>query len=118
VRNKVNVDEFLRSAKVLELWCDVASACPDYDSAASIAKEAIIQFKSQFENQCSQTSRVMACWPKTRWNEDNEDSKYTPGLLAEILTISPEEATGVATSLLAGIAIEGTLSINDRYDGE
>lgn len=114
----MNVDEFLRSAKVLELWCDVASACPDYDSAASIAQEAINQFKSQFEKQCSRTSRVMACWPKTRWNEDNSDNKYTPGLLAEILTISPEEAIRVATSLLAGIAIEGTLSINDRYDGE
>ena len=114
----MNADEFLRSAKVLELWCDVASACPDYDSAASIAKEAINQFKSQFEKQCSQTSRVLACWPKTRWNEDNEDSKYTPGLLAEILTISAEEVIRVATSLLAGVAIEGTLSISDRYDEE
>ena len=111
----MNVDEFLLSAKVLELSCDVASACPDYESAASIAKEAIIQLKSQFQKQCSRTSRVMACWPKTRWNEDNDDSKYTPGFRAEILTISPEEATRVATSLLAGIAIEGTLSISDRY---
>lgn len=58
----------------------------------------------------------MGCWPKTRWSEDNEDSKYTPGLLAEILTISAEEAIRVATSLLASIAIEGTLSISDRYD--
>ena len=114
----MNADEFLRSVKVLELWCDVASACPDYESAASIAGKAIIQFKSEFEQQCSESSRVLACRPKTRWNEDNEDSKYTPGLLAEILTISAEEAIRVATSLLAGVAIEGTLSISDRYDEE
>ena len=114
----MNADEFLRSAKVLELWCDVASACPDYESAASVAKEITIQFESQFEKQCSESSRVLACWPKTRWNEDNEDSKYTPGLLAEILTISAEEAIRVATSLLAGVAIEGTLTISDRYDEE
>ena len=110
----MNADEFLRSVKVLELWCDVASACPDYESAASIAGKAIIQFKSEFE-QGSESSRVLACWPKTRWNEDNEDSKYTPGLLAEILTISAEEAIRVATSLLDGVAIEGTLTISDRY---
>lgn len=114
----MNADEFLQSVKVLELWCDLASACPDYESAASIAEDAINQFKSLFEKQCSRTSRVLACRPKTRWNEDNEDSKYTSGLLAEILTISAEEAIRVATSLLAGIAIEGTLSINDRYDEE
>lgn len=114
----MNADEFLRSVKVLELWCDVASACPDYESAASIAGKACIQFKSQFEQQCSQTSRVLSCRPKTRWNEDNQDSKYTPGLLAEILTISAEEVIRVATSLLAGVAIEGTLSISDRYDEE
>lgn len=111
----MNADEFLRSAKVLDLSCDVASACPDYESAASIAEKAIIQFKSQFEMQCSQTSRVLACWPKTKWNEDNKDSKYTPGLLAEILTISPEEAIRVATSLLTSVAIVGTLSISDRH---
>jgi hypothetical protein len=111
----MNVVEFLRSAKVLELSCDVASACPDYESAASIAEKVIIQFKSKFEQQCSESSRVLACWPKTRWNEDNEDSKYTPGLLAEILTISAEEAIRVATSLLDGVAIEGTLTISDRY---
>ena len=114
----MNADEFLRSAKVLDLWCDVASACPDYESAASIAGKAIIQFKSEFEQQCSEFSRVLACWPKTRWNEDNEDSKHTPGLLAEILTIAAEEAIRVATSLLAGVAIEGTLTISDRYDEE
>ena len=79
---------------------------------------AINQFKSQFEKQCSQTSRVLACWPKARWNEDNEDGKYTPGLLAEILTISTEEAIRVANSLLTGVAIEGSLSISDRYDEE
>ena len=111
----MNADEFLRSAKVLDLWCDVASACPDYDSAASIAGKANIQFKSEFEQQCSESSRVLACWPKTRWNEDNQDSKYTPGLLAEILTISAEEAIRVATSLLDGVAIDGTLTISDRY---
>jgi hypothetical protein len=36
-------------------------------------------------------------------------------LLAEILTISAEEAIRVATSLLDGVAIEGTLTISDRY---
>ena len=114
----MNADEFLRSAKVLDLSCDVASACPDYESAASIAGKAIIQFNSQFGKQCSQSSRVLACWPRTKWNEDNEDSKYTPGLLAEILTIADEEAIRVATSLLAGVAIEGTLSISDMHAEE
>lgn len=114
----MNSVEFLQSAKVLELSCDVASACPDYESAALIAQKAISQFKPQFQKQCSQTSRVLACWPKTRWNEDNSDSKYTPGLLVEILTLSAEEATHGATSLLAGVAIEGTLSISDKYDEE
>ena len=111
----MNSAEFLQSAKVLEMSCDVASACPDYESAASIALEAINQFKSQFEKQCSQTSRVLACWPKTRWNEDNEDSKYTPGLLAEILTVCPEEANRLVTTLLAVVAIKGTLSLSDRH---
>ncbi|MEQ1825884.1 MAG: hypothetical protein ABL921_08045 [Pirellula sp.] len=111
----MNSVEFLRSAKVLELSCDVASACPDYESAASIAKEATIQFKLQFERQCSEASRVLACWPGAGWNDDIDDSKHTPLLRAEILTISAEEAIRVATSLLDGVAIEGTLSINDRH---
>lgn len=111
----MNADEFLRSAKVLDLSCDVSRLTTDYESAASIAGKACIQFKSEFEQQCSQTSRVLSCRPKTRWNEDGLDSKYTPGLLAEILTISAEEAIRVATSLLDGVAIDGTLTISDRH---
>ncbi len=45
----------------------------------------------------------------------DEPDADTPGLLAEILTISAEEAIRVATSLLDGVAIEGTLTISDRY---
>ena len=114
----MNAVEFLRLSRVLGLSCDVPSACPDYESAISIASAATIEFKSRFEQQCSETSRVLACWPWARWNEDHQDSKQTPNLRAEILTISPEEVIRVATSLLAGVAIEGTLSISDMHAEE
>jgi hypothetical protein len=105
---KMTTDEFLRLAKVLELFCLVP-----YDP-----EKAAANFESRFAEEASESSRVLSCWSFIRFSEDPDNRQKYCELRAEILTVSPEEATQVATSLLAHVAVGDTLTIRDRYASE
>ena len=104
----MTTDEFLRLTRVLELYCLVPS---DPETAA-------VNFESQFAQDCAASSRVLACWPFTRYSEDPDNRHKYCEVRAEILTISPEHAIQVATLVLADVAVADTLKIRDRYASE
>jgi hypothetical protein len=98
-------DEFLRLTRILELFCLVPSD----------PEEAAANFVSRFAQEGSESSRVLACWPFVRYSEDLDNRQKRCEVHAEILTISPEDAIQVATSLLGNVAVGDTLTIRDRY---
>ena len=104
----MTTDEFLQLTRVLELYCLVPS---DPETAA-------VNFESQFAQDCAASSRVLACWPFTRYSEDPVNGHKYCEVRAEILTISPEHAIQVATLVLADVAVADTLKIRDRYASE
>ena len=104
----MSTNEFLRLARVLELYCLVPS---DPERAAA-------NFESRFAQQGSESSRVLACRPFIRYSEDPDYRQKRCEVHAEILTISPEHAIQVATSLLENVAVGDTLTIRDRYASE
>lgn len=104
----MTTDEFLRLTRVLELFCIVPS---DPEKAAA-------DFESRFAREGSESSRVLACWPFLRYSEDPDNRQKRCEVHAEILTISPEDAIQVATSLLENVAVGDTLTIRDRYASE
>jgi hypothetical protein len=104
----MTTDEFLRLTRVLELFCLVPS---DPEKAAA-------NFESRFVQVGSEHSRVLECRPFIRYSEDPENRQKSCEVWAEILTISPEHAIQVATSLLVDVAVGDTLTIRDRYASE
>jgi hypothetical protein len=104
----MTTEDFLRLTTVLELYCRVPS---DPEEAAS-------NFESRFAQEGSGSSRVLACRPFIRYSEDPDNRQKYCEVHAEILTISPEEAIQVATSLLGNVAVGNTLTIRDRYASE
>lgn len=104
----MTTDEFLRLTRVLELFCIVPSA----------PEKAAADFESRFAREGSESSRVLACWPFIRYSEDPDNRQKRCEVHAEILTISPEDAIQVATSILDNVAVGDTLTIRDRYASE
>jgi hypothetical protein len=104
----MTTDEFLRLTRILELYCLVPS---DPEKAAA-------NFELRFAQEGSETSRVLACWSFIRYSEDPDNRQKYCELRAEILTVTPEAAIQVATSLLGNVAVGGTLKISDRYVSE
>jgi hypothetical protein len=103
---KMTTDEFLRLARVLELYCRVPS---DPEKAAA-------NFESRFAQEGSESSRVLACRPFIRYSEDPDNRQKYCEVHAEILTISTEDAIRLATTLLGNVAVGDTLTIRDRYE--
>jgi hypothetical protein len=104
----MTTDELLRLTRVLEIYCRVPSD----------PEEAATNFESRFAQEGSASSRVLACRPFIRYSEDPDNRQKRCEVHAEILTISPEDAIRVATSLLENVAVGDTVTIRDRYASE
>lgn len=104
----VTPDEFLRLTRILKLYCLVTF---DPEKAAA-------NFESGFSKEGSENSKVLACWSLNRFSEDPDDRQKYGEVRAEILTISPEDAIQVDTSLIGNVAVGDTLTIRDRYASE
>lgn len=103
-----DVQAILRSCTVLEFFCQLA------DEREGIATE----LEQRFNQLHAQTSRVLHCWTRERYIEDEDGivrKKCPLELLAEVLTIAPDVAHQAMVDLTATVAIPGTVQISDRH---
>ena len=106
-----DVQSILRSCTVLEFFCQLA------DEREGITTE----LEHRFNQLNAQTSRVLCCWTKERYTEDEDGIvrlRCPLGLGVEVLTIAPDVAHRALVELTAAVAIPGTVQITDRYSPE